>query len=111
MQCRPPDGILEFLGLEGCAERVAGCGCVVRTYGNFVCSAVGIAIVIIAVLHIALDALDVLAAAFLVLLHFHFSFPLAVLCKRRCSFAAISFSAKSFFYTHRKEVLLWHFSS
>ena len=108
MQCRPL-GILVFLGLKGCAECIARCGCVLRTYGNLTCRAVGIAIVIIAVLYVTLDALDVLAAIIL-LLHFHFSFPLAVLCKRLFAFAVCSLSAKPPLYTTRKEVHLWHFS-
>ena len=99
MQCRPPDGVLEFLGLECCAERIAGRGRIVRSYGDLVCGAVGITIVIVAILYVALDSLDVLAAALLVLLHFHFSFPLAVLCKRLCAFAAISLSATRQGYT------------
>ena len=111
MQYCPPDGVLEFLGLESCAECIPRCGCIVRSYGNFVCCAVCITIVIVAILYVALNPLDMLAAAILVLLHFHFSFPLAVFCKRHCAFAAISFSAKPPLYTHRKEVLLWHFSS
>ena len=48
-----------------------------RTYGNLICRAVRITIVIVAILNIALDALDVLTEIIL-LLHFHFSFPLAV---------------------------------
>ena len=71
----PPDGALEFLGLESCAERISGCGCVVRTYGNFICGAVGITIVIVAILHVALDALDVLAAIILGITGIHFLFP------------------------------------
>ena len=105
----PHDGALEFLGLEGCAECVTRCGCIVRAYGDLICSAVGVAIVIIAVLYVTLDALDVLAAIIL-LLHFHFSFPLAVLCKRLFAFAVCSLSAKPPLYTTRKEVHLWHFS-
>ena len=94
----PPCGILEFLGLEGCAERVARRGRVVRSYGNLACRAMCIAIVVVAILHVALDTLDVLTA-FLVLLHFHFSFPLAVLCKRLCAFAESSLSARMPIYT------------
>ena len=95
----PPDGVLEFLGLESCAECIAGCGCVVRTYGNFICGAVGITIVIVAILHIALNSLDVLFTAILMLFHFHFLFPLAVLCKRLSAFAAFSFSARMQIYS------------
>ena len=58
----------------------------------------GIAIVIIAVLYVTLDALDVLAAIIL-LLHFHFSFPLAVLCKRPFVFAVFSLSVLPLLYT------------
>ena len=58
----------------------------------------GIAIVIIAVLYVTLDALDVLAAIIL-LLHFHFSFPLAVLCKRLFAFAVFSLSVPPPLYT------------
>ena len=75
MQCRSPCGILEFLGLEGCAECVTGLRGVLRTYCNLGCCAMGITIVIVAILHVAFDTLDVLAAAFIVLLHFHFFFP------------------------------------
>ena len=96
----PPDGALEFLGLEGCAECVTRLGCILRAYGNLICRAVRITIVIVAILHIALNSLDVLTTAFIVLLHFHFSFPLAVLCKRLCAFAAFSFSARISIYTH-----------
>ena len=71
----PPDGVLEFLGLECCAECITGCGCIVRSYGDLICGAMGITIVIVAILYVALDPLDMLAAAILVLLHFHFSFP------------------------------------
>ena len=71
----PPDGVLEFLGLECCAECITGCGCIVRSYGDLICGAMGITIVIVAILYVALDPLDVLATAILVLLHFHFSFP------------------------------------
>ena len=81
MQCRPLWDFLEFLRLECCAESIARCGCFVGTYGNLVCRAMGITIVIVAVLHVALNALDVLAAAFLAFLHFHFSFPLVVFAK------------------------------
>ena len=71
----PPDGDLVFLGLEGCAECVTGLGCILRAYCNLTCCAVRITIVIVAILHVAFDTLDVLAAAFIVLLHFHFFFP------------------------------------
>ena len=94
-----PNGVLEFLGLESCAERISGCGCIVRTYGNLVGGAMCITIVIVAILHVTLNALNMLTAAILLFLHFHFSFPLAVLCKRRCSFAEISLSAKVYIYS------------
>ena len=71
----PPKGVLEFLGLKGCTKCVTGCGCVVRAYCNLVCSAIGITIVIVAILYIALNPLDVLATI-VRLLHFHFFFPL-----------------------------------
>jgi hypothetical protein len=71
----PPDGALEFLGLEGCAECVTRCGCIVRAYGDLICSAVGITIVVIAILYVAFNTLDVLITAILLLLHFHFLFP------------------------------------
>ena len=89
----PPVGALEFLGLEGCAECVTRCGCIVRAYGDLVCSAVCIAVVVVAILYVALNTLDVLFTAILVLLHFHFSFPLAVLCNKHSALAAFSFSA------------------
>ena len=95
----PPCGILEFLGLKGCAECVPRCGCVVRSNCDLVCSAMSITIVIVAILYVALDTFDVLTAAILVLLHFHFSFPLAVFCKRLYSFAEFSFSEQFRFYT------------
>ena len=95
MQCRPPDGVLEFLGLECCAKRIARCGRVVRSYGDLICCAVSITIVVVAILYVAFNTLNVLTAAILVLLHFHFSFPLAVLCKSLCAFAAISLSART----------------
>ena len=90
---------LVFLGLKGCAECVAGCGRVVGTYGNLICRAMGITIVIIAVLYVTLNTLDVLVTTVFVLLHFHFSFPLAVFCKRLCAFAAFSLSKQLQIYT------------
>lgn len=100
LQCNAaPDGVLEFLGLESCAECIAGCGCIMRTYGNFVCGAVSIAIVVVAILYVALNTLDVLFTAILMLFHFHFLFPLAVLCKRLSSFAAFSLSARMQIYS------------
>ena len=77
----PPDGDLVFLGLEGCAECVTGLRCILRAYGNLTCCAVRITIVIVAILHVAFDTLDVLAAAFIVLLHFHFFSPLRFYAK------------------------------
>ena len=82
-----------------------------RSNCDLVCRAMSITIVIVAILYVALDTFDVLTAAILVLLHFHFSFPLAVLCKRLCAFATISLAASVSIYTTRKEVHLWHFSS
>ena len=70
-----------------------------RSYGNLICRAVSITIVIVAILYVALDTFDVLTAAILVLLHSHFSFPLAVFCKRLCAFAVFSLSAPLHFYT------------
>lgn len=94
-----PCGILEFLWLKGCAERVPRGGRVVRSYCNLVCRAVSITIVIVAILYVALDAFDMLTAAILVLFHFHFSFPLAVFCKRLCAFAVFSLYTPLHFYT------------
>ena len=78
----PPDGALEFLGLEGCAECVTRCGCIVRAYGDLICGAVGITIVVIAVLYVAFNTLDVLITAILLLLHFHFLFPPLRFCAK-----------------------------
>ena len=66
----PPDGVLEFLGLECCAECITGCGCIVRSYGDLICGAMGITIVIVAILYVALDPLDVLAADHSIMAYF-----------------------------------------
>ena len=75
MQCRPPDGVLEFLRLERCAECITRSGRVVRSYGDLLCCTIGITVVIVAILYVAFNALDMLTAAIFVLLHFHFFFP------------------------------------
>ena len=108
----PPDGVLEFLGLESCAECIAGCGCVVRTYGDLICCAVCVAIVIVAVLHVTLDPFNVLTAAIFAFLHFHFSFPLAVgFMQKTVRFRCIySFPTLAILYD-LKGGPMWHFSS
>ena len=58
----PPDGDLVFLGLEGYAKRLSGAIRLAGTYRDLLCGAVSIRIVIVAILHVALDALDMLAA-------------------------------------------------
>jgi hypothetical protein len=50
-----------LLRLEGCAERFAAAVGTARTNGDLICSAIGVAIVIVAILHVALDSLNVLA--------------------------------------------------
>jgi hypothetical protein len=87
----PPVGALEFLGLEGCAECVTRLGCILRAYGNLICRAVRITIVIVAILYVALNTLDVLFTTVLVLIQFHFSFsPLRFFGKRLSAFANCS---------------------
>jgi hypothetical protein len=71
----------------------------VRSYSDLVCGAVGITIVIVAILYVALNTLDVLFTAILMLFHFHFLFPLAVLCKRLSAFATFSLSARMQIYS------------
>jgi len=69
-----------FLRLEGCAKRFTGRYRTVRSYRNLVCGAIGVTVVVIAILNVALDPLDVLAstAAFVVLVLFHFSVPFVI---------------------------------
>ena len=52
-----------FSGLKGCAKGLGGASRILRTYRYLRCCAIGFAIVVIAVLNVALDALDVLAIA------------------------------------------------
>ena len=81
----PPDGVLVFLWLKGCAECVARFGCVLRTYCNLVCRAVRITIVVVAVLYVAFDTLDMLVTTIFVLFHFHFSYlPCGFVQKTLC---------------------------
>ena len=61
-------GILLCLRLEGDAKSFSGALRIVRSDCDLACRAVGVAVMIIAVLHIALDPLDVLAAATLILI-------------------------------------------
>ena len=69
-----------ILRLEGCAERIPRCVRVTRAYRDLVGGAAGIHIVIIAVLHVALDTLDVLAATGVFIgLFFHFKLFLSSL--------------------------------
>ncbi len=63
-----------FLRTERNAQRIAGYICILRTHGNFLCGAVGVTIVIHAVLYIALNALNMATVA-TVLLFFHDLFP------------------------------------
>ena len=51
-----------------------------RSYSDLACGAIGLAIMIVAILNVALDPLDMLAAhdAFTLLILFHFSCPLFV---------------------------------
>ena len=72
---RSPRSDSAGLGLEGRAKRVARLVGTARTDRDLGRGAAGLHVVIVAVLNAALDPLDVLAAAFLMLLHFHFSFP------------------------------------
>ena len=71
-----------------------------RAYGNLICRAMRITIVIVAVLYVTLNALDVLVTTIFVLLHFHFTFPLAVFCKRLFAFAVFSLAEQLQIYTH-----------
>ncbi len=64
---------LAILRLKGCAQGVTGRIGVARAYRNLVCGATGIHIMVIAILHIAFDAFDMLTAAsvFVSLIGFH----------------------------------------
>ena len=66
-----------FLGLEGCAKRLAGGIRLTGSHRDFLCSTTGFHIVVVAILHAALDALDVLAATgvFIGFVLFHFHVP------------------------------------
>lgn len=57
----------EILGLKGCAKRLRGAVSAVRSYRDLACGAIGFTVVIVAVLYVALDALNVLATLFFVL--------------------------------------------
>ena len=69
-----------FLRLEGVAEGLSGAYCVLRTYRDFICGAIGLTIVIVAVLYVALDALDMIAGAiaFILAILFHDAFPFLI---------------------------------
>ena len=58
------------LRLEGRAESFVAGIRVVRSNGDFACRTVGVAIMVVAILHVALDPLDMITAAALALLHF-----------------------------------------
>ena len=68
---------LAFLRLEGGAERLPGVGCAVRSYCDLIGSTIGVAIMVVAIFHVALDPLDMLTTAvgfvFSVLFHFFWS--------------------------------------
>ena len=51
-----------LIGLEGGADSVTGGGCVGGTYGDLLCGAMGLAIVVGAILYVTAYALDVVAA-------------------------------------------------
>ena len=69
----PLQGELPLLRLKGCAKGFAAAIRAARADRDLVCRAIGVTIVIIAVLYVALDPLDMLAAAsvFTILLFFH----------------------------------------
>ena len=52
----------DLLLLEGRADRVCAGGCIAGTDRDLLCSAIGLAVVVDAILYIALDPLDMLAA-------------------------------------------------
>jgi hypothetical protein len=72
------------LGLKGCAKSLAGAARAARTYRDLGCGATGIHVVIIAVLNVALDALDMLTAAVVIVLSlFHVIVFLSFLAKNQ----------------------------
>lgn len=65
---------LVFLRLKGCAKRIGRALCGVGADRDLRCCAIGVTVMVIAVLDVALDALDVIAAMVCSLV-FHFDVP------------------------------------
>ena len=105
------NGLLS-LGLKGCAKGFAAGICAVRSYCDLACGAIGFAIVIVTVLNVALDSLNVLAAAAAIhLLVFHGSisfgfYGINALLRVKIAFTKISFSRIRGFIPFLKGVYL-----
>ena len=75
---------LLFLRLKGRAKRFPRGACLMRAYCDLACGAVGFTIMVVAVLNVALNALDMLTATtVLVLLFFHHFIRLPLLFRLR----------------------------
>ena len=76
------------LRLEGCAKRLSRGVRALRSDGDLACGAIGVTIVIVAILHVALDPLDMLAATtvFVLFVLFHLNVPLAFPIAKEGSF-------------------------